>query len=332
MALGRKSELVFESEAPSSSCCIKWKIRHFSCFSATRDTSLKSCQFSTGSDEVWQLELSTTSTGLCCSVHLLSAKASTTKVHGAVSILLDGKKYLTGSRRHETVPNQKYALWWTEKEKIMGLWWPCRSTEDDVMTLNIDIEVLSDDCDQVFNSSSKLEPQLNFANFVTKLWTDHSLTDVTFRVKDKEFKSHKIVLAAASPVLEAMFQEGAKEHRDNYVIEDIESEVFEVFLRYFYTGQVDKLGGMVSDLLALAERYDVQPLKEICVQHMAENISVDNAIDVLTTAVRYSVVQAKSSAMDFIRQNLLDVALTTILGLLSFKIIHNTLKSCGVPS
>ena len=332
MAHGRKSEFVFESEVPSSSCFIKWKIRYFSCFSATRDTSLKSCQFSTGSDEVWQLEMSTTSTGLCCSVHLLSAKASTTKVHGAVSILLDGKTHLTASRRHEAVPNQKYALWWTEKEKILELWWPCRSTLDDVMTLKIDIQVLSDDCDQLFISSRKLEPQQNFVNFVTKLWTDNFLTDVTFIVKDKEIKSHKIVLAAASPVFEAMFQEGAEEHGDNYVIEDIESEVFEEFLRFFYTGQVDNLGGIVSDLLALAERYEVQPLKEICIKHMAENISVDNAIEVLTSAVRFSVAQAKSSALDFIRRNLLDVALTTILGLFSFKIIHNTLKRYGVSS
>jgi speckle-type POZ protein len=67
---------------------------------------------------------------------------------------------------------------------------------------------------------------------------------------------------------------------------------------------------MATDLFTLAERYEVQPLKEICIQHMAENISVDNAIDVLTSAVRYSVAQAKSSALDFIRQNLLDVALT----------------------
>jgi BTB/POZ domain len=213
MALARKSELVFESEAPSSSCCIKWKIRHFSCFIATRESLLKSRQFSIDSDEVWQLELSTAPTYLCCSVYLFSAKASTTKVYGTVSIPLNEKEHLTANARHEAVPNQKYTLWWAEKEKIMELWRPCRSTKDDVMTLKIDIEVLSDDCDQLSNSFSKLEPQQKFFNSVTKLWTDHSLTDVTFIVKDKEFKSHKIVLAAASPVFEAMFQEDTKENK-----------------------------------------------------------------------------------------------------------------------
>ena len=114
-----------------------------------------------------------------------------------------------------------------------------------------------------------------------------------------------------SPVFEAMFQEGYKEHEDNYVnIEDMDSDVFEVFLRYLYSGQVDKLEEMFTVLLAAADKYDVQPLREICIQHMAKNISVDNAVDMLALADRHSVESVKSLALQFIKFNFTDFVKT----------------------
>ena len=102
-----------------------------------------------------------------------------------------------------------------------------------------------------------------------------------------------------------------KEHEDNYVnIEDIECDIFKVFLRFIYSGQVDKLDEIVSDLLAAADKYDVQPLKEICVHHMAKNISVDNAVDILALAHRFSIDSIKSVASDYLKKNFNDVTRT----------------------
>ena len=55
---------------------------------------------------------------------------------------------------------------------------------------------------------------LNIHTNISSLFHRHpirlfqTLTDVTLKVKDDEFKTHKVVLAAASPVFEAMFKEG----------------------------------------------------------------------------------------------------------------------------
>ena len=141
--------------------------------------------------------------------------------------------------------------------------------------------------------------------------SNQTLTDVTLNVQNKEFKAHKVVLAAASPVFKAMFKEGTKEHRDNYVvIRDIKKDVFEVFLRYLYTGQVDKLDEKCLDLLVTADKYDVQPLKEICAQHMAKNISVDNAVDILALAHRHSIDSVKTVASVYLKDNFFDVTQT----------------------
>jgi speckle-type POZ protein len=60
---------------------------------------------------------------------------------------------------------------------------------------------------------------------------------------------------------------------------------------------------MVSDLLAAADKYDVKSLREICIQHMAKNISVDNAVDILALAHRHSVKSIKTLAMQFLMQH-----------------------------
>jgi BTB/POZ domain len=72
-------------------------------------------------------------------------------------------------------------------------------------------------------------------NKIQNFFISQTFADVTLKVNDREFKAHKLILAATNPVFEAMFKEGTKEHQDNYVnIEDMDSDVFEVFLCYLY--------------------------------------------------------------------------------------------------
>ena len=71
-----------------------------------------------------------------------------------------------------------------------------------------------------------------------------------------------------------------------------------------------KLDEILTDLLAVAHMYDVQPLREICIQHMAINISVDNAADILLLAERHSIDSTKSLALQFIKKNVLNVSTT----------------------
>ena len=313
MALQKYSKLVIESEPPYYRDCIAWKIHHFSCF-GSKDGTLRSCQFSTNSGQVWQLELSTTPFDIFCHCTLLWDSTSTTDVYWTVYILdsINTKQY-TVSSQHKVVRGKKFEIWKKNKEKILDFVKTTNRTEEDVLALHLMIAVGNEDSVEVYNSykfaDRKPQPTLNSS--VTKLLTNNSLTDVTLKVKEKEFKAHKVVLAAMSPVFEAMFQEGYKEHEDNYVnIEDMDSDVFEVFLRYLYSGQVDKLEEMFTVLLAAADKYDVQPLRDICIQHMAKNISFDNAVDMLALADRHSVESVKSLALQFIKLNFADFVKT----------------------
>jgi speckle-type POZ protein len=226
-------------------------------------------------------------------------------VHIELSVVAKGHKYLTKKVRCRLSNEQAVELWIVKTQDVLDVL-KQHGVKDDVLTLDVNIEIWQGNTTAV--NFPDVKPLQNLNSQLEKMLTNQTLTDVTLKAKDREFKAHKVVLAATSPVFEAMFKESYKEHKDSYVnIEDIDINVFEVFLRYLYTGEVDKLNEMVSDLLVTADKYDVQPLKEICAQHLAKNVSVKNAVDILALAHRHSIESIKSMASVYLKENMFDV-------------------------
>ncbi|KAJ1518946.1 hypothetical protein ONE63_011434 [Megalurothrips usitatus] len=117
-----------------------------------------------------------------------------------------------------------------------------------------------------------------------------SLCDVTFRVDDREFTAHRVVLAAASSVFRSMF-DGSAAAADAPIRDTATAASFEMFLVYLYTGAVADcvcVNTMV-DLLELADRYDVDALKHICVERLL-HVDLKNAVVVLRAANERPVV------------------------------------------
>ncbi|VDM36143.1 unnamed protein product [Hydatigera taeniaeformis] len=73
----------------------------------------------------------------------------------------------------------------------------------------------------------------------------------------RQFKAHKAILAARSPVFAAMFEHGMTESRANRVnITDVEPDILGEVLRFIYTGRVVGLDNpvMAQELLAAADK------------------------------------------------------------------------------
>ena len=96
--------------------------------------------------------------------------------------------------------------------------------------------------------------------------------------------------------------------------------------------QVDKLEEMFTVLLAAADKYDVQPLRDNCIQHMAKNISFDNAVDMLALADRHSVESVKSLALQFIKCNFTDFVKTKFWALFLENYPHDVQRMCPVSN
>lgn len=114
--------------------------------------------------------------------------------------------------------------------------------------------------------------------------------------------THKGVLAASSPVFDAMFNGELKEKGD-VEINDASPIVFEEFLHFFY-GKTMKLSmENVTGLLTLADKYDVKDCHPICIDFLKENLSIDAIVWGLHLALRFQLEDLKEHCMNEIDKN-----------------------------
>ena len=99
------------------------------------------------------------------------------------------------------------------------------------------------------------------------LWTAavcKQFTDIEFLVGDQVFPAHKAIVAARSPVFDTMLTTDMLESKTNKVkIEDIEPAIFQVFLKFLYTGRLGRIADN-HQLLLVADKYNVETLKNLC--------------------------------------------------------------------
>lgn len=164
----------------------------------------------------------------------------------------------------------------------------------------------------LFSSSSekqklKAQDQLNID--LEGLYLSKKFTDVILQVAQggQQFDSHKFLLAARSPVFAAMFEtKSTKEAQEGRVIiEDVRAEVIELLLCFLYTGKIDKTKTSGSEeltveLLAAADKYQIDSLKEVCTELLAEKLTFQTMFNFLLVADLYNAPDLKSRVVDFI--------------------------------
>ena len=93
-------------------------------------------------------------------------------------------------------------------------------------------------------------------NDVGALRLDSTLSDFTIIIKAKEFKVHKSVLSARSPVFNQMFLSSMKEATDNKVeLTDVEPNTFEQLLGFIYSAHIpEDLDFYAMDLFVAADK------------------------------------------------------------------------------
>ncbi|XP_038959854.1 TD and POZ domain-containing protein 2-like [Rattus norvegicus] len=147
------------------------------------------------------------------------------------------------------------------------------------------------------------DPRQMLADDLGELWENPLFTDCTLLVAGQEFRDHKAILAAHSPVFRAMFEHEMLESLTNHIeIHDIHLQVFKEMMPFIYTGKAPHLHihSMATGLLAVADMYDLQDLKVMCEDALCRNISVKNAVPTLILSDLHSADHLKTKAMDFI--------------------------------
>ncbi|XP_044731587.1 speckle-type POZ protein B-like [Chrysoperla carnea] len=148
-------------------------------------------------------------------------------------------------------------------------------------------------------------PECRMSDDFGILFETKKFSDAILSVADgREVQVHKYILAARSPVFAAMFEHEMKELKDNHVkIIDVDYEILHELLQFIYTGKVENLEIMADELLAAADKYDLQRLKLLCEKELCENLSTENAAEILQLADLHGADQLKTQTIDFINAN-----------------------------
>jgi hypothetical protein len=114
---------------------------------------------------------------------------------------------------------------------------------------------------------------------------------------------HKNISIARSKVFAAMIENEMIESTTNTVdIPEFDAKVVEGMLEYIYTGKVESLPEGAPDLLQIAEKYDLQGLKEECELAIAANLTVETAAELLILSNVFSPIVLKPKVIDFINR------------------------------
>ena len=105
-------------------------------------------------------------------------------------------------------------------------------------------------------------------------------------MRGKTFQCHKVVLASQSDVFSTMFlnMEMNEAKLGEVKIDDFKAETIETLMYYFYNQKVEDVNLINTDLLLVAEKYNISGLLKICSGHLQRILSPENALDVLLTA------------------------------------------------
>lgn len=141
--------------------------------------------------------------------------------------------------------------------------------------------------------------------------------DITFHVGEETFKAHKLILAARSPVFRAQFFGLIGDpNTDRVELADIEPSIFKVMLQFIYADNVPDLHEvtgststctstiMLQHLLAAADRYGLDRLKQLCEARLCDEVSVDTVATTLSLAEQHHCLQLKAICLKFAATNL----------------------------
>ncbi|XP_057438771.1 ARM REPEAT PROTEIN INTERACTING WITH ABF2-like [Lotus japonicus] len=127
------------------------------------------------------------------------------------------------------------------------------------------------------------------------------LSDVTFLVEGKRFYAHKVCLLASSDPFRAMFDGGYRESEAKDIeIPNIKWNVFELMMRFIYTGTVEVKLDIVEDLLRAADQYLLDGLKCLCEKAISQVISVENVTIMYGMSEVYNATSLRNSCILFV--------------------------------
>lgn len=129
---------------------------------------------------------------------------------------------------------------------------------------------------------------------IATLYADQLMSDICLVVGDARYPAHRVILCASSEVFQVMLMNPVWNECRESVIELKEdpccSLVFPQFLKYLYDGRVRISIQTAMPMLALAHKYNVKDLVQLCVDYMLKHIAKAATQGYLISWLQYTIL------------------------------------------
>jgi len=140
---------------------------------------------------------------------------------------------------------------------------------------------------------------------------DSMVFDVTVKCGDASFECNKFMMTSRSPVFKSMFQSNMIESQTNTVnIEDLQPKVVDEMLQYIHTGVSLNIDKYPQELLAAADRYQLDQLKDNCEVTLIASLDVDNCVSLLILSDMYNALKLRRAAVKYATENMTSISNT----------------------
>lgn len=182
-------------------------------------------------------------------------------------------------------------------------------------------------------SSQNWQIDKKLGSCLTELYNRSLWTDVSFRCSDHSvdnvadrIHAHTLVLAARSPVFQAMFYGACANGKKEVVREDIDKESLDCFQRYLYSDTTTLTEDLAINVLKIAHEYQVTGLVTVCSDFLKTVLNTNNACMLLDLGLLYDIDTLRDAACSFIDDNVNDIMETEEFLQISEKAIYYILR------
>ena len=151
-------------------------------------------------------------------------------------------------------------------------------------------------------SNKEIDGQMLLTNYAD-LYRSGNFSDFTITCSDGvEIPVHRIILAVNSPILKMMMSLGPQESGYTKLkLWDIDGTVMDKILLFMYTQNYDEISKYLKGLLYGAKKYQIDNLMAVCVNHMFDNLCVENAVEYFMLSNLHNIERLKQLCLTYIQ-------------------------------
>ncbi|KAK5970550.1 BTB and MATH domain-containing protein 42 [Trichostrongylus colubriformis] len=163
----------------------------------------------------------------------------------------------------------------------------------------ISVESADDEECTLEDVDGKVEQSIRESN--REMWESEQFSDYVVKVGSKEIKARRCILEQHSPVFRSMFNnESMIEAKEGIIdIQDAKYESVRAMVEFMYTGSTDTMdSNSVDKVLAIADKYEVLPLKEQSDRIISNTITQKNITSIAVFADTYTATLLKQAVIE----------------------------------